>query len=201
VDNGHNNIRRIVVSPFSITTPIQSSNCVNSALLKPGDISEGSVAFDSQGRIVFEGIVVNGGSCTFQPQSVELIMRGDQVPTGTVTSFTPLAGSTVAGNTGDGIPANTARLSQVRGIVINPSNDDVYFIDSVNNHRLRRIPGGNGANAINTILGTFNTTGYSAFTAPGAGLMTSPGYMVRDPSNGDMYFTEDGSNALRLVVP
>ena len=195
-------VRRIVISPFAITTPVISQTCTTAQPVpRPGDIISTGLAFDTSGRLLLAATISNGGGCPANLSNVEAIMRGDQLPgAGTITSWTLIAGSSTVANTGDGFSGNAARLSGVHGIVVDLTDDDIYFIESGGSHRLRRIPGGSPSGAISTVLGQFNTQGFSALTLPGAGLMTFPEQLIRD-TNGDLYFTEQGSDAVRLFVP
>jgi sugar lactone lactonase YvrE len=205
-DDGHNNIRRIVVPDgartFAITTPVTTDvTCTAATGLQPRDISNGGLAFDEQGRLLFAASVNTATGCAF-PGSTDIVMRTEDPLDGArVDRFTLLVGSAVAANTGDGLPGNNSRLAftGVRHLVRDPTDGDLYWLDT--NHRLRRLPGGDPTQPVSTVLGTFNTTGFSAFTLPGAGLLSTPVGLVRDPTNGDLYLTDTGTETVRLFVP
>jgi DNA-binding beta-propeller fold protein YncE len=205
-DDGHNNIRRIVVPDgartFAITTPVTTDvTCTAATGLQPRDISNGGLAFDDQGRLLFAASVNTATGCAF-PGSTDIVMcTEDPLDGARVDRFTLLVGSAVAANTGDGLPGNNSRLAftGVRHLVRDPTDGDLYWLDT--NHRLRRLPGGDPTQPVSTVLGTFNTTGFSAFTLPGAGLLSTPVGLVRDPTNGDLYLTDTGTETVRLFVP
>lgn len=200
-DGGHDTIRRLVVrGPFAISTPVTSDNCTAAKGLRAGNIESGGFDFDSQGRLILVALVNNGGACAFAT-ATPVIMRNDGPLTGPPsTSFTFIAGSPITTSTGDGLAANVSRLTDVRGLVIEP-DDDIYFLESIGSHRLRRIPGGLPSSLVQTVVGVFNSAGFSAFTSPGTGQLTSPHGLTRDPTTGDLVITEDGSDAVRIVVP
>jgi NHL repeat len=84
------------------------------------------------------------------PEAVHLVSNGDVYFTGTGNHvirrvrtgsgiITRIAGTGVAGFSGDGGPAIAAQLDAPRGLAIAPSG--VYFIADKNNHRIRRVAG------------------------------------------------------------
>ena len=80
--------------------------------------------------------------------------------------ITTVAGTGVAGYSGDGGPAKAAQLNQPHSIVLD-SSDNVLICD-INNHRVRRIDARTG------VISTFAGTGESAPSPDQGGSLTSP---------------------------
>src|SRR5262249_53114146 len=112
---------------------------------------------------------------------------GDRIrkvaPNGIITTF---AGTGVAGFTGDGGPATSARINAPLSLVMDAAGN-IFFSD-LGNYRVRKItPGG----TITTVAGT----GRCAFQSGDGGLATAtdacPGWLALGPDN-SLYFSDDG---------
>ena len=107
--------------------------------------------------------------------------------------ITTVAGTGVAGFSGDSGPATSAQIDQPQGLDVDDSGN-LYLVDS-NNHRVRKI---DTSGTITTIAGTgtqgFNGDGISATTAD----LDTPQDVVVD-SSGSIYISEFGNNRVRKV--
>jgi sugar lactone lactonase YvrE len=99
--------------------------------------------------------------------------------------ITTIAGTGVAGYSGDGGPANQAQLAQPHSIALDRS-DNVYICDIVNN-RVRRVDARSG------VISTFAGTGEAKPTPDEGGLLDTP---TRGPRS--IEFAPDGSMYLIL---
>ena len=112
---------------------------------------------------------------------------------GTNGTITTIAGTGVAGATGDGGPALQATLSSPENLAFD-SAGDLYVCTSA---RIRRI---NPAGVIVTIAGT-GFEGYSGDGGPAtSGLVSGPTGLVFD-SAGNIYFADNGNGVVRKLSP
>jgi len=105
-----------------------------------------------------------------------------------------IAGTGVAGNSGDGGPATIAELNDPIGVVLD-TNGNIYISDDLDN-KVRRIDGVTG------IITSFAGTGISGYSGNGgtAGLaqLNSPMGLAIDTS-GNLYISDKGNNVIRKV--
>jgi sugar lactone lactonase YvrE len=112
-------------------------------------------------------------------------------PTGVITT---VAGTGVAGYSGDGGPATAARLREVRDVAVDAAGN-IYIADE-QNHRIRRV---------NTsgVMTTFAGTGSSGFSgdggAPGAARVAGPRGVSVTPS-GNVLIADTGNHRIRRVT-
>ncbi|KAL0478890.1 NHL repeat-containing protein [Acrasis kona] len=113
--------------------------------------------------------------------------------TGNISTF---AGTGVAGSTGDGGNATSAKLGYPYGLSVDSANNLVYIADSTN-HRIRVVDRLTGA--INTFAGT-GTGGYSGDggNATSANLKGPLGVAVDVPRN-LVYVADSDNNVIRVV--
>lgn len=110
--------------------------------------------------------------------------------------ITTLAGTAVAGYSGDGGPANRAQLNQPHSIVLD-SSDNVLICD-INNHRVRKIDARTG------VISTFAGTGQNAATPDEGGMLTSPIAAPRSieiAPDGTMYLILRAGNKVLAMNP
>ncbi len=209
VDNGFNDIRRIdPVSPFNTTSAVLGSqNCTAASGLVVSSISNTGLAWDAQDRMYFSANISNGGACPVPNNALNTSALLRLETDGTLTY---IAGAN-NGSTGDGVNGNGMTVNNIGGLAYDAVADTLFFTE-VSNHRLRALPGvaavvaGQGAaglgtsGTVRTLVGTLNTAGFSSLTAPGTGLLNAPEGVALD-GNGDIYWTGDGSNAVRLLIP
>ena len=111
-------------------------------------------------------------------------------PTGIITT---VAGTGVAGSSGDGGQATSARLREVRDVAVDAAGN-IYIADE-QNHRIRRV---------NTsgIMTTFAGTGSGGFSgdggAPGAARVAGPRGVSATPA-GDVLIADSGNHRVRRV--
>ena len=111
-------------------------------------------------------------------------------PAGVITT---IAGTGTAGYSGDGGPATSARLGEVRDVAVDPAGN-VYIADE-QNHRIRRVsPSG--------IITTFAGTGTSGFSGDGgtpqSARVAGPRGVEVTPS-GDVLIGDTGNHRIRRV--
>jgi sugar lactone lactonase YvrE len=121
-------------------------------------------------------------------------------PGGIVTT---MAGTGAVGSTGDGGPANAARLNQPHGITIDAANN--LYIADTNNHRIRKISSGGSALVPTSTISTIVSAGLirSGFDGDG-GLATSarlnsPSAVAVD-AQGNIYIVDKGNHRIRKVT-
>jgi len=111
-------------------------------------------------------------------------------PAGIITT---IAGTGVAGYSGDGGPATAAKLNMPFGIDLDNAGN-VYFSDCLN-HRIRKI---STAGIITTVAGN-GTGGFSGNGgAATAAAMLGPTY-IRFDHSGNLYISDNSNNMLRKV--
>jgi sugar lactone lactonase YvrE len=106
-------------------------------------------------------------------------------------AVTILAGNGFAGYSGDGGPANTAQLSNPRGVAVD-SSGNVYIADS-NNVRIRQVSSG----MITNVAGT-GVLGYSGDNGPATSAQIfSPNGIAVD-SAGNLYIADSGARVRKV---
>jgi len=124
---------------------------------------------------------------------------------GTDGSATTVAGTGVAGFSGDGGPASAAQLNGPSGVRVAPDGT-IYIADTLNN-RVRKV-GADGT--ISTVAGGgsapgitpgFRGCGYSGDGGPGASaLLCDPAQILFDGS-GNLYIADFGNARVRRIAP
>ena len=108
-----------------------------------------------------------------------------------------IAGTGVAGFSGDGGDALLAQIKGPKGIVVNPYASVVYFSDSENN-RVRQIDTRTGV--ITTVAGRARK-GYTGDGGPaGAAYLSNPRGLALDPW-GRLLVADKGNSAVRVISP
>jgi sugar lactone lactonase YvrE len=107
--------------------------------------------------------------------------------------ITTIAGTGVAGFTGDGRNARYARLFLPTGIVVDPAGN-VYFADTAN-HRIRRI---DRRGIITTIAGT-GAVGYAGEGTPARTSRLNIPTGVAIDGSGNVYVADTGNNRVRRI--
>ena len=110
--------------------------------------------------------------------------------------ITTVAGTGVAGYSGDGGPATMAQLNQPHSIVLDTS-DNILVCD-INNHRVRRIDARTG------VISTFAGTGENAASPDQGGLLTTPLAAPRSieiAPDGTMYLILRAGNKVFALNP
>ena len=110
--------------------------------------------------------------------------------------ITTVAGTGVAGYSGDGGPANQAQLNQPHSIVLDKA-DNVLICD-INNNRVRKI------DARTSVISTFAGTGQNAATPDEGGMLTTPLAAPRSieiAPDGTMYLLLRAGNKVIAMNP
>jgi NHL repeat len=148
----------------------------------PGYSGDGALATDAQLRQPAGVAVAPDGTMYITEYGNHRIRK--VAPNGIITTF---AGTGVAGFTGDGGPANAARIYAPLSIIID-AGGNLYFTD-IGNFRIRKIttPGG----IISTVAGSGKCPVLSGDGGPANSADSCPGYLALGP-DGSVYFTDDG---------
>jgi streptogramin lyase len=104
-----------------------------------------------------------------------------------------LAGTGVAGRSGDGGPAVSAQLNQPFGLARGP--DSALYVCDCENHQIRKIA---RDGTISTFAGTGNR-GYRGDGGPATAADLNEPYEVRFDRRGNVFFVEMGNNVVRRV--
>lgn len=137
-----------------------------------------ALATDSAGNIFF------AESDTYRVRKID--------PEGRVTT---VAGSGLAGDSGDGGPATGARIGRIEGMAIDRSGN-IYLADAAN-YRIRRVdPSG----TIDTIAGT-GEWGSDGDGGPAANATVTPVYGLATDQQGNLYISESWNDSVRKIDP
>ena len=107
-----------------------------------------------------------------------------------------IAGTGVAGYTGDNGPATRATLSNPRGVACDPATANIYIADS-SNYVIRMIKKDTGV--ITTFAGIGNY-GYSGDGGQALSASIGPAGCAVDPITGNLYIVSQGNAAVRMVT-
>lgn len=124
----------------------------------------------------------------------QLILGGRQsLGAGAVSAIVTVAGTGMAGHSGDQGPATNARVANPYGLVRGP--DQALYVCEVDNHIIRRI---DHQGIISTVAGT-GERGYSGDSGPALQAKLSEPYEVRFDREGNMVFVEMKNHLVRRV--
>ncbi len=175
-DTGNNRIRKVsagTITTFAGTGAAGFAGDTGTAATAQLNAPSG-VAFDSSGNLYIADTANN---------------RIRKVSNGVITT---IAGTGVAGFSGDGGSATSAQLRNPAGITID-STGNLYIADSGNN-RIRKVTGG----VISTVAGN-GTAGFSGDNAAATSAeLYAPG-AVAVGANGALFIADTSNNALRRV--
>src|SRR5713101_8314312 len=105
-----------------------------------------------------------------------------------------IAGTGVAGFSGDGGPGVAGQTNNPYGLVIGP--DGALYFCEVGNHRVRRLD--MKTHRLSTVAGT-GTKGYSGDGGPAVQALLNEPYEVRFDKVGNMFFVEMQNHLVRRV--
>ncbi len=180
-DSGNNRIRR--VSPAGTITTIAGDGTPAAG----GDGGPAKDAFLKQPKT----LALRGDDLYIADAGNNRIRKID-LDSGDITS---VAGVTAAGFTGDGGPAQKARLNSPAGVAVT-SSGTVYIADT-DNHRVRRI-GSSGD--ITTVAGT-GTAGFSGDGGRAKDAQLNDPRAVAVDGEGNLYIGEELGQRVRRVSP
>ena len=109
-------------------------------------------------------------------------------------SVRTIAGTGVAGFSGDGGPGEKGQIANPYGLVIGP--DGALYFCEIDNHRVRRLD--LKTNQLSTVAGT-GKKGYSGDGGPALKADLNEPYEVRFAADGNMYFVEMQNHLVRRV--
>ena len=112
--------------------------------------------------------------------------------------ITTVAGTGVAGFSGDGGNPTTARFSSLTGLAAD-SSGNLYVADT-ENHCVRYV--NFGTNTITTVAGQGGLPGFSGdYSFASFARLSSPTHVAVDPQNGYYYIADEGNRRIRYVNP
>src|SRR5262249_34492188 len=109
-------------------------------------------------------------------------------------SVQTIAGTGVAGFSGDGGPGTTAQVNNPYGLVVGP--DGALYFCEVDNHRVRRLD--LKTKRISTVAGS-GEKGYSGDGGPALKAALNQPYEVRFDKQGNLFFAEMQNHVVRRV--
>ncbi|TAK62615.1 MAG: hypothetical protein EPO22_07345, partial [Dehalococcoidia bacterium] len=137
------------------------------------------------------GVAVDGSGRVYIADQFHQRVRRVDPATGIITT---VAGTGVAGYSGDGGPATAAKLNYPVGLAIDGAGN-VYIADK-NNHVVREVRASDGA--IVTVAGN-GTSAYGGDGGPATSAsLISPSGLAVSPT-GDLYVADQGASVVRLV--
>ncbi len=191
------NIKLIAMASISFASTLFASANVHA---QTGNITtvvgNGTAAYSGEGVVAVSSavnhpaeLVIDGSGNTYFSELNSNRIRKVS-PSGIITT---IAGTGVAGYSGDGGPATAARLNMPFGIDLDNAGN-VYFSDCLN-HRIRRI---STSGIITTVAGN-GIGGFSGNGGPAtAAAMLGPTY-IRFDHSGNLYISDNSNNMLRKV--
>lgn len=112
----------------------------------------------------------------------------------TTLNITTVAGTGVAGFSGDGAAATSAKLSNPSSVYVDTAND--IFIADTGNQVIREVVG----TTINTIAGTHGVAGFSGNGAVATAAVFHNPLSVSLDSSGNIYIADHDNNEIREIV-
>ena len=138
-----------------------------------------------------QGVAVDGAGNLFIADFSNHRIRRVDAATGVITT---VAGTGVAGFSGDGGPATSASLGFPRGVAVDASAN--LFIADLNNSRIRRVDGATGV--ITTVAGT-GATGFSGDGGPATSASLGFPVGVAVDASGILFIADTANHRIRRV--
>jgi len=144
------------------------------------------IAFDSSGNIYIDDTNIHRIRKVFQDQNPTSLTFGEFI-------INTVAGTGVAGSTGDGGLATAAQINQPRGVAIDSS--DNLFISESFGHLVRKV---DTAGIITTVAGTAGA-GFSGDGDPATAAQLNGPRGVNFDSSGNLYIADAANNRIRRL--
>lgn len=180
-DYGHCRIRKVTPGG-TISTVAGTGTC--------GFAGDGGAATSASLQYP-TGVFVDGSGNIFIADRTNQRIRKVTAATGVITT---IAGTGVAGFSGDGGAATSATLNQPRTIYVNTSGE--VFVADASNHRVRKI---SAIGVISTFAGTGSTSCLGDGGSPTAACLYSPSGVSGD-SDGIIYIADTLHNRVRKIA-
>jgi sugar lactone lactonase YvrE len=154
-----------------------------------------ALEFDAQGNLYIADL---GNNCVRKVTA--RVVAGIAQPIDGTEIITTIAGTgTISGNSGENVPATSAKLSAPRGLAIDPGSASrpggaLYIADQVNSN-IRRVDA-NGT--ITTVAGS-GTAGFMDGPAATA-MFNFPAGVTVDPDSGDVYIADTLNSRIRKLT-
>jgi trimeric autotransporter adhesin len=141
-------------------------------------------------------VQLQSGNTSSNPVSIVMSQSGSAgVNSGGTFNISTVAGSGVAGDSGDGSSALSAALGAPTGVAMDPQHN--LYIASAVNHVVRRV-------ASNGVITTAAGTGLAGSSGDGglatAAQLNTPMSVAADQS-GNIYIADEGANKVRRIAP
>src|SRR5690348_2687193 len=177
---------RVVLLPFILWIPALSAQKVTT--VAGGFIGDGRPATQASFQFPIAVAQDRHGNTYITDEGEQRIRKVTSA--GVINTF---AGTGIAGFSGDGGPATSARINTPVGVTVDAAGD-IVFADAGNN-RVRKI---NTAGIISTIAGN-GTQGYSGDGDPAIDASMNVPWGVVYDSAGNLYISDRGNNVIRKV--
>jgi hypothetical protein len=189
-DSAHNRIRNVDAVTHLISTIAGTT--------KEGFSGDGGQAVDSTLRTP-SGIAIDGAGNLYIADSGNNVIRMITKATGVIST---VAGNTILGSAGNGVPATSANLNNPFGITVDFAGN--LFIADTANHLIRKV------DAITRIITTVAGNGFLDPVGTGDGGFAGDGgpatsaelnhpYAVAFDAAGNMYIPDSANNRVRIV--
>ena len=139
-----------------------------------------------------EGVAIDAAGNLYIADSFNNVVREVSAGTGIITT---VAGTGVAGYSGDDGPATSAELNNPEGVAVDASGN--LYISDFSNNRIRRVAAQTGI--ITTFAGT-GTLGYSGDNGPATLAMFSFPEEIAVDAEGNLYIADSFNNVIRKVA-
>ena len=134
------------------------------------------------------GVAVDAAGSQYIADSLNNIVR-KVAANGVIAAF---AGTGTAGSSGDGGAATSAQLNGPQGVAVDATGN--LYIADTQNHRVRKVSGGN----ITTVAGS-GTAGFAGDGASATGAQLNAPFGVAVDASGNLYIAEFSNNRVRKV--
>ena len=157
-----------------------------------GDSGDGGPATSAQLRKA-QGVTVDASGNIYIADTLNQRIRKVDAPTGIIQT---VAGTGVAGYSGDGGPATSAQIKNPAVVAVDASGN--IYIGDTDNHRIRKVDPATGI--IQTVAGT-GVAGYSGDGGPATSAQIKNPAVVAVDASGNIYIGDTDNHRIRKVDP